>query len=63
MNEKIFVVPAEGRLVRDPITHEPLPGEGAEVPRDTHWLRRLRDGDVIEGTAPKQPTVQSRKEK
>lgn len=53
MNDKMFVIPAEGRVVRDPITLAPLPAEGAEVPLNAHWLRRLNDGDVREGAAPK----------
>ena len=33
--------------VRDPVTFRLLPDEGAEVSGD-FWIRRLRDGDVIE---------------
>lgn len=53
MNEtaKIFVVPEPGRRVVDPATRQPLPAEGAEVPRTTHWLRRLREGDVKQSKA------------
>jgi hypothetical protein len=54
MNEKMFVVPKPGLTVRDPITRQPLPAEGAEVPRDSYWIRRVTDGDVTEeGQAPK----------
>lgn len=45
----IHVIPAKGLQVRDPRTGEPLPPEGAQVPRTRYWLRRLRDGDVTEG--------------
>lgn len=48
MPETLFVKPAPGLQVRDPQTHDPLPAEGAEVPRTIYWLRRLRDGDVTE---------------
>lgn len=34
--------------VRDPIDNKPLPEEGKAVPENAYWLRRLRDGDVIE---------------
>jgi hypothetical protein len=33
--------------VRDPITFEPLPSDGADKPLDTYWSRRLVDGDVM----------------
>lgn len=49
--ETVFVRPAAGRVVRDPVTREALPEGGLEVPRNSYWLRRLRDGDVIEGKA------------
>lgn len=47
MNDTVFVKPAAGRRVLDPQTNKPLPGEGAEVPRNTYWERRLNDGDVL----------------
>jgi hypothetical protein len=41
------VVPAAGLIVRDPVSHAPLPPEGREVADgDLYWLRRIRDGDV-----------------
>ncbi len=33
--------------VRDPVTFRLLQEEGAEVPANAHWLRALRDGDVM----------------
>lgn len=45
---KIFIKPAPGLTVRDPDTLQPLPRDGAEVDRTTHWLRRLAAGDVVE---------------
>lgn len=51
MPETITVKPAPGLVVRDPATRQALPAEGAEVPRNTYWMRRLRDGDVIEAQA------------
>jgi hypothetical protein len=54
MSERLFVKPAPGLTVRDPITLKPLPAEGAEVPADSYWLRRLKAGDVIEANPPAQ---------
>lgn len=56
MSETKFVVPADGLQVRDPATGAVLPAEGAEVPLNTYWLRRLGDGDVREAIAPKSTT-------
>ena len=38
-----FVKPEPGKRVPNPDTRMPLPKEGAEVPRNQYWLRRLRD--------------------
>ncbi|HXG47688.1 MAG TPA: DUF2635 domain-containing protein [Methylomirabilota bacterium] len=46
MAEKMFVIPRQGLVVRDPVTRQPLPAEGGHVPRDAYWLRRLADGDL-----------------
>lgn len=48
MSETLNLKPREGVQVRDPRNAEPLPKEGARVPRNAYWLRRLRDGDVTE---------------
>ena len=43
----MFVKPATGLRVVDPVTLQPLPAEGAEVPDDSsYWHRRIRSGDV-----------------
>jgi hypothetical protein len=47
----MFVKPKAGVVVRDPVTREPLPASGREVPENDYWMRRLRDGD-IETAAP-----------
>jgi hypothetical protein len=44
----MFVKPKPGLVVRDPISKRPLPAEGAEVPAEGYWLRRLRSGDVVQ---------------
>lgn len=43
---RMNVYPAAGRVVPDPEAGGTLAAEGRDVPRDTYWLRRLRDGDV-----------------
>ena len=47
----MWVKPAPGRTVRDPISMAKLPPEGREVKDgDLFWVRRIRDGDVtVEG--------------
>jgi len=48
MPDTMFIKPARpGLIVRDPVTHEPLPLEGREVPRSPFWIRRLTAGDVV----------------
>ncbi|XTZ40070.1 DUF2635 domain-containing protein [Salmonella enterica] len=42
----MFVKPKAGVSVRCPVRGEALPKEGARVPDNTFWRRRLRDGDV-----------------
>lgn len=53
----MFVKPNNGLRVRDPVKGSPLPESGAEVPDNTFWRRRLRDGDVV--TAEKPAVVQT----
>ena len=43
----MFVKPNNGLSVRCPVKGIPLPKEGAEVPDNIFWRRRLSDGDVI----------------
>ncbi|HCM7542617.1 MULTISPECIES: DUF2635 domain-containing protein [Klebsiella pneumoniae complex] len=43
----MFVKPKDGLSVRCPVRGEALPKEGAYVPDNTFWRRRLKDGDVI----------------
>jgi hypothetical protein len=48
----VFVTPraidGAPAIVPDPQTKQPLNPRGEWKPRDAYWLRRLRDGDVIE---------------
>lgn len=43
----MFVKPNNGLSVRDPVKGTLLPEEGAEVPDNVFWRRRLRDEDVV----------------
>lgn len=40
------VKPKAGKMVRDPISLALLPENGRNVPNNTFWRRRLRDGDI-----------------
>jgi len=42
----MFVKPAPGRVVRDPVKGTFLPENGEQVPDNIFWGRRLKDGDV-----------------
>jgi len=37
--------------VRDPETRHPLAAKGETKPKNSYWMRRLRDGDVVEVVA------------
>ena len=51
METKIYVKPASKDLiVRDPATLRALKAEGEYKPKNTYWLRRLKDKDVVEAT-------------
>jgi len=47
------VKPAKGMLVRDPETGRHLATKGEKKPRNSYWLRRLNDADVVEITGGK----------
>lgn len=48
----MFIKPAPGLKVRDPVRQDVLPEAGREVAPSVYWSRRLRDGDVEQATAP-----------
>jgi hypothetical protein len=55
-DERIYVKPGAGLKVRNPQKlNEHLPTEGDWVARDSFFRRRLKDGDVVEATAPRPP--------
>ena len=46
--KNFFIRPRLGLSLRDPATGQILPAAGAEMPRSAFWLRRQKDGDVVE---------------
>lgn len=50
----MFLKPAEGRTVPDP-NGGVLPAEGRNVELTQYWMRRLDDGDVVEGAPEVKP--------
>jgi hypothetical protein len=60
MTERIYIKPVpqpEGQQplkVRKPVNGH-LAVDGEWVNRDSYWLRRLNDGDVVEAEAPAEP--------
>lgn len=44
----MFVRPAPGLKVRDPVSYLHIPEGGKEVPESSYWVRRLRSGDVVQ---------------
>jgi hypothetical protein len=43
----MFVKPAPGTKVRDPISRLHIPESGVEVPESSYWIRRVQSGDVV----------------
>jgi hypothetical protein len=58
----MFVKPAPGLIVRDPLHMTPIPADGREVPDINYWFQRLRDGDLVPATAPAEPVAPVEKE-
>jgi hypothetical protein len=48
----MFVKPAPGLKVRDPVSKLHIPETGMEVPEESYWFRRLRSGDVVPASPP-----------
>jgi hypothetical protein len=51
----LFVKPAPGLLVRDPLHMTPIPAEGRSVPDITYWHRMIIQGDVVLAEPPVEP--------
>ncbi len=55
-DERLYVKPAPGRLVRHPRTMRPLPEEGADVTSERGYFHRMiRTGDVVVVPRPAKP--------
>lgn len=50
----MFIKPAPGLLVRDPLHMTPIPAEGRNVPDITYWHRLIGHGDLVLAEAPKE---------
>jgi hypothetical protein len=50
--ETIFVKPARNLKITVPVngSYRFLSEDGEPVPRNTYWLRRIKEGDVVEST-------------
>lgn len=57
-----FIRPARGIRIADPQTGEYLPEGGQLMPRSGFWLRRLKDGDVVETSPATRKSAPSGKE-
>jgi hypothetical protein len=57
----LFLIPAPGLKVRNPVDKAALPEAGAVMPLDSYWRRRIACGDVIVGkpTAKKEEVKKS----
>ena len=64
-NQTAFVKPTkEGDIVRQPERgFEPLPQEGAKVPLNTFWRRRLKSGCVVKAQPKKDEAPKSEPQK
>lgn len=57
----LYVKPVPGRKVRRPERQgRPIPADGARVPANAYYHRRIKDGDLVRATAPK-PATRTRK--
>ncbi len=57
--ETIYVKPREGLRIRQE-NGKPLPEDGAHVPLNSFWRRRLRDQDVVAAQAPRKPKAKAK---
>jgi hypothetical protein len=52
-DDRLFVKPVRGRLVRHPRTMRPIPEEGADVTAERGYFHRMiRAGDVVVAPRP-----------
>ena len=53
MADRVYIKPTGGRPVRNPLSKQALPTEGAYVRWSSYWQRRLVEGAVGRAKAPK----------
>ncbi len=53
MDKKIYLKPAPEMKVRNPVTGAFLPECGAWVTNCSYWMRRKKEGSVVEAAPPK----------
>lgn len=56
----IFIKPANGLRIKDPISKIPLSSEGETKPNSTYWRRKINAGDVIVAKEKKTTIVQDK---
>ncbi|WP_172562558.1 DUF2635 domain-containing protein [Vibrio furnissii] len=57
--ETFKIKPVDGLSVLDPLTCQPLKSDGEEKPRNTYWLRRIKDQSVAIVENTKQATTKA----
>lgn len=64
MPVKVFLKPNPDRMVEgtpvkvyDPVHRDFMPTEGRAVMLSTYWVHRIRNGEVLRGTAEPKPTA------
>ncbi len=55
----MYVKPAPGLRIVDPLLRDFLPAEGRLVEPSDYWHRRLRDGDVLPAPTPAQAQAEA----
>lgn len=59
----MYVKPAPGLRIVDPVLRDFLPEEGRLITPSDYWHRRLRDGDVLLSANPSEPVSASKPRK
>jgi len=59
---RVFLKPASGKTVRDPVTGTPLPKDGASVTISTYWRRRIKDGSVTKSKPAPEKKTENKKD-
>lgn len=62
MSNRVFVRPAEGVVLRNPLTGERIPEEGSHVQLNSFWRRRIQEGSLVIAKPAKQQKKQNKGE-